>query len=357
MNNAGIPTSGFGAEDVRRHRVPTTGKAHAPQPRRGAARHPRVRRRDGRCGVGPDRDDRVRRRAARASACRRSTARPRRARWDSSRGLAAEVGAHGVTANCVSLGTMKTGAARGGARRPNPELEQRLARPYPVPRVGEPGDPAAARGPPVQRRRRAGSPARCIRSTAATSPPCSLWNARTREGLQMTPVAGGAGVTFGAMATRRRSKSSRAGGQTGIGSGPRGVAASRSGPRGATTVNEQLRATASTRSRSLLGVFGVLAAARRSSPISSGPFGRAHRRTARRPVLGGGRFLVPIALAGRRARVLVVQRRRATTKTKTTRAARARAALRPRARRSSCLAVVGADPPRPRQATHGSLDR
>src|SRR5690242_9764574 len=57
------------------------------------------------------------------------------------RGLAAEVGAHGVTANCVALGTMKTGAF-AEALKTNPELEQRLARNYPVPRVGEPGDPA-----------------------------------------------------------------------------------------------------------------------------------------------------------------------------------------------------------------------
>ena len=58
------------------------------------------------------------------------------------RGLAAEVGRHGVTANCVSLGTMKTGRVRRGARARIPTLEQRLARHYPVPRVGEPGDPA-----------------------------------------------------------------------------------------------------------------------------------------------------------------------------------------------------------------------
>jgi 3-oxoacyl-[acyl-carrier protein] reductase len=58
------------------------------------------------------------------------------------RGLAAEVGAHGVTANCVSLGTMKTGAF-AEALTENPELEQRMARHYPVPRVGEPADPAS----------------------------------------------------------------------------------------------------------------------------------------------------------------------------------------------------------------------
>jgi 2-hydroxycyclohexanecarboxyl-CoA dehydrogenase len=57
------------------------------------------------------------------------------------RGLAAEVGAHGVTANCVSLGTMNTGVL-ADALVENPELETRLARHYPIPRVGEPGEPA-----------------------------------------------------------------------------------------------------------------------------------------------------------------------------------------------------------------------
>ncbi len=53
------------------------------------------------------------------------------------RGLAAEVGRHGVTANCVSLGTMKTGASRGGVE-DQPRARGGLARSYPVPRVGEP---------------------------------------------------------------------------------------------------------------------------------------------------------------------------------------------------------------------------
>ena len=38
------------------------------------------------------------------------------------RGLAAEVGAHGVTANCIALGTMKTGPTEEGIAA-NPELE------------------------------------------------------------------------------------------------------------------------------------------------------------------------------------------------------------------------------------------
>jgi 2-hydroxycyclohexanecarboxyl-CoA dehydrogenase len=58
-----------------------------------------------------------------------------------SRGLAAEVGRQGVTVNCISLGTMKTGALaehiRGDA-----SIEERLARAYPAGRIGEVTDPA-----------------------------------------------------------------------------------------------------------------------------------------------------------------------------------------------------------------------
>jgi 2-hydroxycyclohexanecarboxyl-CoA dehydrogenase len=57
------------------------------------------------------------------------------------RGLAAEVGPHGVTANCVALGTMKTGALED-ALVLNPELEAKMARHYTVPRLGRPDDPA-----------------------------------------------------------------------------------------------------------------------------------------------------------------------------------------------------------------------
>ena len=58
------------------------------------------------------------------------------------RGLAAEVGAHGVTANCVSLGTMRSGFT-AAAIDENPDLERKLARAYVVPRLGEASDPAA----------------------------------------------------------------------------------------------------------------------------------------------------------------------------------------------------------------------
>jgi 3-oxoacyl-[acyl-carrier protein] reductase len=57
------------------------------------------------------------------------------------RGLAAEVGPHGVTANCVSLGTMRTGPTAEALER-DPDLERRLARSYTVPRIGLPADVA-----------------------------------------------------------------------------------------------------------------------------------------------------------------------------------------------------------------------
>jgi 2-hydroxycyclohexanecarboxyl-CoA dehydrogenase len=57
------------------------------------------------------------------------------------RGLAAEVGAHGVTANCVALGTMKTGVLDDAIAK-NPELEPKMARHYTIPRLGQPEDPA-----------------------------------------------------------------------------------------------------------------------------------------------------------------------------------------------------------------------
>ncbi|MGQ0825945.1 MAG: SDR family NAD(P)-dependent oxidoreductase [Actinomycetota bacterium] len=57
------------------------------------------------------------------------------------RGLAAEVGAHGVTANCVALGTMKTGPSEA-ALAGDPELERKLTRPYMIPRAGLPTDVA-----------------------------------------------------------------------------------------------------------------------------------------------------------------------------------------------------------------------
>jgi 2-hydroxycyclohexanecarboxyl-CoA dehydrogenase len=57
------------------------------------------------------------------------------------RGLAAEVGASGVTVNCVSLATMRTGVSAAAFER-DPELERKLSRPYTVPRLGEPSDVA-----------------------------------------------------------------------------------------------------------------------------------------------------------------------------------------------------------------------
>lgn len=57
------------------------------------------------------------------------------------RGLSAEVGRYGVTVNCVALGSMRTGALVEVLDR-NPEFEEKLAKPYAVPRVGLPSDPA-----------------------------------------------------------------------------------------------------------------------------------------------------------------------------------------------------------------------
>jgi NAD(P)-dependent dehydrogenase (short-subunit alcohol dehydrogenase family) len=58
-----------------------------------------------------------------------------------SRGLAAEVGRHGVTVNCVALGSMMHGAMADAAER-DPELEAKMARPYPAGRLGRVEDPA-----------------------------------------------------------------------------------------------------------------------------------------------------------------------------------------------------------------------
>jgi 3-oxoacyl-[acyl-carrier protein] reductase len=57
------------------------------------------------------------------------------------RGIASEVGEHGVTANCVALGTMRTGALEQ-AMQTNPELERRLSRGYSIRRIGTPDDVA-----------------------------------------------------------------------------------------------------------------------------------------------------------------------------------------------------------------------
>lgn len=54
-----------------------------------------------------------------------------------SKAIAKEVAPHGVTVNCVCLGTM-------GAPDGDPEINGRLARRYPVGRVGRPADIAAA---------------------------------------------------------------------------------------------------------------------------------------------------------------------------------------------------------------------
>lgn len=57
------------------------------------------------------------------------------------RGLAVEVGRSGITANCISLGTIRHGDM---ARHfdDHPEREQAMSRPYPVGRLGRVDDPA-----------------------------------------------------------------------------------------------------------------------------------------------------------------------------------------------------------------------
>jgi len=58
-----------------------------------------------------------------------------------SRGLAAEVGRSGVTVNCIALGSMMHGPLVDAIER-DPGLEERLAKAYPVGRLGRVTDPA-----------------------------------------------------------------------------------------------------------------------------------------------------------------------------------------------------------------------
>lgn len=57
------------------------------------------------------------------------------------RGLAKAVARHGVTANCVALGGVRTPTIAPLLE--NPEMAKRLTRAYPLGRLGEPEDPAA----------------------------------------------------------------------------------------------------------------------------------------------------------------------------------------------------------------------
>ncbi|MEP6625602.1 MAG: SDR family NAD(P)-dependent oxidoreductase [Acidimicrobiia bacterium] len=58
-----------------------------------------------------------------------------------SRGLAAEVGRDGVTVNCIALGTMNHGQLAAAIEH-QPDLEAKLARNYPVGRIGRVDDSA-----------------------------------------------------------------------------------------------------------------------------------------------------------------------------------------------------------------------
>jgi 3-oxoacyl-[acyl-carrier protein] reductase len=57
------------------------------------------------------------------------------------RGLATEVGRHGVTVNCIALGSMRHGPL-ADAVDADPELERKLSSPYSVKRLGRVDDPA-----------------------------------------------------------------------------------------------------------------------------------------------------------------------------------------------------------------------
>jgi len=57
------------------------------------------------------------------------------------RGIAAEVGQHGVTVNCVSLGTMNSGHTAEAVAN-DPDLERRLSKGYSIRRLGRPADVA-----------------------------------------------------------------------------------------------------------------------------------------------------------------------------------------------------------------------
>ncbi len=58
------------------------------------------------------------------------------------RGIAAEVGAHGVTANCVALGTMNTGPTEEAVATRTPTSSASSAEGYAIRRLGRPEDVA-----------------------------------------------------------------------------------------------------------------------------------------------------------------------------------------------------------------------
>ncbi len=58
-----------------------------------------------------------------------------------SRSLATEVGKYSVTVNCVALGSIKSGLLESAVSQDS-SLEAKMAKPYPIPRLGRPEDPA-----------------------------------------------------------------------------------------------------------------------------------------------------------------------------------------------------------------------
>ena len=166
-------------------------------------------------------------------------------------------------------------------------------------------------------------------------------------------MAGGAGVSLAAMATRRRSKTSRAQRSKGR-SGRRTTGRSRVAVRAAwrDDVNEQLRAHRPDALAILLVVVGVISALGIYSDLA-GPFGRAIEHGAA-AVLGGGRFLVPLALIVGALSLVIAPMRAAATKKTSGGARRARLAPRHRARAGG-PGLGRADAPRARQPPR--LDR
>ena len=169
------------------------------------------------------------------------------------------------------------------------------------PRVGDPSDPAAARRPALQRRRgldhRPGVPGRRRLRPGALAPLRAQRPAARSPAHDAAVWSELAGVTLWGW-RRAVSPSPRARTEAVEGSAS---SAPRSGPRGATTLDRAARATtAPTRSAIGLAVVGAAQPARACYSDLVGPFGRAHRRTARPRCSAGARFLVPIALARRR---------------------------------------------------------
>ena len=92
---------------------------------------------------GAARSSRSRRSTARPTSATRRTARPRPASTTSSQSVATRYGRHGIRCNAVAPGTVRTDAW-GPRLAAEPDLLDRLARWYPLGRIGTPEEVAAA---------------------------------------------------------------------------------------------------------------------------------------------------------------------------------------------------------------------